>query len=63
MSMMIYVLIASFTARGEAPSIASLKPTQEGYLRLTYTHMISQDDIILTQAHRLHCKTQKVYAW
>ena len=38
MSVMIYVLFASFTARGEAPSITSLKPTQEGYLRLTYTH-------------------------
>ena len=32
MSVMIYVLFASFTARGKAPSIASLEHTQVVYI-------------------------------
>ena len=51
MSVMIYVLFAGFTARGKAPSIASLEHTQEVYLRLTYTHHDLSNDIIITQAH------------
>ena len=64
MSMMISVIFAGFTARGNYIKPLQLlhwKHTQEVYLRLTYTHHDLSNDIIITQAHTSYIVKHKKF--